>query len=256
MARRYSHRPLFPNPVVSFFLFWLGYILNGSTLPPSVTFCTARYAGVTSFDGYGRLAAHSGRIIQILRGVQILGTIVGDDDVVETESKRHLLRESILLGVSSDQPISVWAKALVEVAAVEVDKVIAAINDLLGDEIRGALGLRAVFFPGIKAIHAFVVDGIDVRNLLFEGRDVDKREKDNRSGHLRGIEGGDEVLKRDDGGVFGAVRAGHQGEESAGLHAAHDHHRNLRARVHARRNIDEAGGFLAAVGYGGAHGEG
>src|SRR6266478_2476119 len=43
MARRYSHRPLFPNPVVSFFLFWLGYILNGSTLPPSVTFCTARY---------------------------------------------------------------------------------------------------------------------------------------------------------------------------------------------------------------------
>src|SRR5712692_3990155 len=44
MARRYSHRPLFPNPVVSFFLFWLGYILNGSTLPPSVTFCTARYA--------------------------------------------------------------------------------------------------------------------------------------------------------------------------------------------------------------------
>src|SRR5713101_7583356 len=43
MARRYSHRPLFPNPVVSFFLFWLGYILNDSTLPPSVTFCTARY---------------------------------------------------------------------------------------------------------------------------------------------------------------------------------------------------------------------
>src|SRR6266478_7401104 len=47
MARRYSHRPLFPNPVVSFFLFWLGYILNGSTLPPSVTFCTARYASLT-----------------------------------------------------------------------------------------------------------------------------------------------------------------------------------------------------------------
>src|SRR6266478_7554353 len=49
MARRYSHRPLFPNPVVSFFLFWLGYILNGSTLPPSVTFCTARYDCLTRF---------------------------------------------------------------------------------------------------------------------------------------------------------------------------------------------------------------
>src|SRR5713226_7536114 len=55
MARRYSHRPLFPNPVVSFFLFWLGYILNGSTLPPSVTFCTARYVELQSSPHSGRL---------------------------------------------------------------------------------------------------------------------------------------------------------------------------------------------------------
>src|SRR5713226_4211862 len=60
MARRYSHRPLFPNPVVSFFLFWLGYILNGSTLPPSVTFCTARYESIRSDLGDGRLGrAHA-----------------------------------------------------------------------------------------------------------------------------------------------------------------------------------------------------
>src|SRR5206468_6264055 len=30
--------PLVSHPVVSFFLFWLGYILNGATLSPSVTF--------------------------------------------------------------------------------------------------------------------------------------------------------------------------------------------------------------------------
>src|SRR6266478_5343026 len=59
MARRYSHRPLFPNPVVSFFLFWLGYILNGSTLPPSVTFCTARYDSLTLklTEAYSRATA-------------------------------------------------------------------------------------------------------------------------------------------------------------------------------------------------------
>jgi hypothetical protein len=33
--------------VASFFLFWLGYILNGATLPPSVTFCMARYVSLT-----------------------------------------------------------------------------------------------------------------------------------------------------------------------------------------------------------------
>src|SRR6266481_10147198 len=59
MARRYSHRPLFPNPVVSFFLFWLGYILNGSTLPPSVTFCTARYAYLWRACGKRKLTAHA-----------------------------------------------------------------------------------------------------------------------------------------------------------------------------------------------------
>src|SRR6266849_10973251 len=63
MARRYSHRPLFPNPVVSFFLFWLGYILNGSTLPPSVTFCTARYDPCPSTGQRSRIAAAASRSI-------------------------------------------------------------------------------------------------------------------------------------------------------------------------------------------------
>src|SRR3984957_16897767 len=35
--------PLVSQPVVSFLLFWLGYILNGATLSPSVTFCMTRY---------------------------------------------------------------------------------------------------------------------------------------------------------------------------------------------------------------------
>src|SRR5229473_223154 len=58
MARRYSHRPLFPNPVVSFFLFLLCYILNGSTLPPSVTFCTARYALHGLVDGRPKIVTY------------------------------------------------------------------------------------------------------------------------------------------------------------------------------------------------------
>src|SRR6266851_340415 len=60
MARRYSHRPLFPNPVVSFFLFWLGYILNGSTLPPSVTFpppYRSALGGLAMYTTFQKLAA-------------------------------------------------------------------------------------------------------------------------------------------------------------------------------------------------------
>src|SRR5215472_15756717 len=43
MARRYSHRPLLPNLSSSKTLVWLGYIINGSTFLPSVTFTTTRY---------------------------------------------------------------------------------------------------------------------------------------------------------------------------------------------------------------------
>jgi len=41
-----------------------------------------------------------------------------------------------------------------------VNEVIAAVDDFLGDEERSALGLRAVGFAGIEAVHALVVDGI------------------------------------------------------------------------------------------------
>src|SRR3984957_18920523 len=54
--------PLVSQPVVSFLLFWLGYILNGATLSPSVTFCMTRYAVVLDAAEYARLARSRGTI--------------------------------------------------------------------------------------------------------------------------------------------------------------------------------------------------
>src|SRR6266478_9920438 len=92
MARRYSHRPLFPNPVVSFFLFWLGYILNGSTLPPSVTFCTARYGDATYLSERRIVDRRlSSTYLQHRReGVAILNIL---NLVKQTEGLRESLRE-------------------------------------------------------------------------------------------------------------------------------------------------------------------
>jgi len=63
-------------------------------------------------------------------------------------------------------PVSVGAEALVEVAAVVVDEVVTVVDDFLGDEVGGALRLRAVGFAGVEAVHAFVVHRIDVGDLF------------------------------------------------------------------------------------------
>ncbi len=68
--------------------------------------------------------------------------------------------------------------------------------------------MRAVGFAGIEAVHALVVDGIDVGDFLLEGLDVDERDEDDGAGDLGGVEGSDEFFDGDDGDVFGAVGAG------------------------------------------------
>ena len=46
-----------------------------------------------------------------------------------------------------------------------------------------------------------------MRHEALERRDVDERDEDQRARQLRGIDRVDQLLDRDDRGVFGAVRA-------------------------------------------------
>src|SRR5713226_9509050 len=212
-------------------------------------------AGVAGFDNDRRLAADGSGVIEIAGGRGVGGAFAPDDDVIEAEGEDHFLRGAVLGFAAGGAPVGVRAEALVEVAAVVVDEVVAAVDDFLGDEVRGALGLGAVGFAGIKAVHAFVVDGIDVGNFLFERLDVDERDEDYGAGNLGGVENGDEFFDGDDGDVFGAVSAGDEREDFAGLGAVDDDDRDAGSGVDTGRNCESAGGFFAGRGGGGADGE-
>ena len=126
----------------------------------------------------GGFAADGGGVVEVAGGGDVGGAFAPDDDVVEAEGEDHFLGGAVLgFAALPGRPVGVGAEALVEVAAVVVDEVVAAVDDFLGDEEGGAVGLRAVGFAGIEAVHAFVVDGIDVRDFQLEGRDVDERER-------------------------------------------------------------------------------
>src|SRR5882672_9439609 len=211
--------------------------------------------GVAGFDDDGGFAADGGGVIEVASGGRISGALAPDDDVIEAESKDHLLGDAILLFPSRWPPVGVRTKALVEVAAVVVDEIVAAVDDLFGDEEGGALGLRAVGFARVEAVHAFVVDGIDVRDLLFEGRDVDQWDEDDDAGDLRGVESVDEFFDGDDGGVFGAMRSGDEGENFSGLCAVDNDDGDAGGGVNAGRDFKVAGGFLAGRSGSGADGE-
>jgi hypothetical protein len=163
-----------------------------------------------------------------------------DDDVVEAKGEDHFFGNAVLLGFAGGSPVGVWAEALVQVAAVVVDQVVAAINHLSRDQERSPLGLRAVGLAGVEAIHAFAVDRIDVRNLLKEGRDVDQRKEHNRTGKLRWVDGWDQFFQRDDRGVFGAMGAGNKCEHWTRLGAVDHDDWNARSRVNARGDIEIA----------------
>src|SRR5437660_10242774 len=123
-----------------------------------------------------------------------------------------------------------------------VDEVVAAVDDFLGDEVGGALGLRAVGFAGVKTVHAFIVDGIDVGDFLFEGLNVDERNEDDGARDLRGVESGDEFFDGDDGDVFGAVRGGDEREYFGGLGADKADDGDAGGSGSARGNVETDGG--------------
>ena len=89
--------------------------------------------------------------------------------------------------LASRCPVRVRAEALVEIAAVVVDKIITSIDDLFGDKRGRTFSLRPVGFPRVEAVHAFVIDRVNMGDLLFEGLKVDEGNKDNSARDLRGI---------------------------------------------------------------------
>src|SRR2546430_17047622 len=118
-----------------------------------------------------------------------------------------------------------------------VDEVVTAVDNLFGNDIRRALGLRTVRFARIRAVHALVIDGIDVRNFLFEGRDVHKRNENDRARDLNRIELSNEFFNRDDGSVFRAVGSGNQRKDSAGLCAVHDRSEEHTSELQSQSNL-------------------
>src|SRR5467141_495865 len=213
-------------------------------------------AGVASFDDDGRFAADGGGVIEVAGGGGVRGALAPDNDVIKAEGEDHILGGAILRFPAGGSPVGVGGEALVEVAAMVVDEVIAAVDDFPGDEERSSLGLRAVGFAGIEAVHALVVDGIDVGNFLLEGLDIDEWDENDGAGDLLGVESGDELFNGNDGGVFGAVGAGDECEDFAGLGAVYDNDGDVCRCVDACRDIEIAGGFLAGGGDGGAYSEG
>ena len=162
-------------------------------------------AGIASLDDDGRFAASSRGVVEIASGGQIGGTIAPYDDVVESKGEDHLFGYVVLGLLSSGCPVRVRAEALVEIAALVVDKIITSIDDLFRDKEGRTFSLRPIGFPRVEAVHALVIDGVNMRDLLFEGLNVDEGDKNDGAGDLRGIKLVDEFFNRDDGGVFSTV---------------------------------------------------
>ncbi len=213
-------------------------------------------ASVAGFDDDGRFSMDRGGVVEVAGGHEVGGAFAPDDDVIETEGEDHFLGGAVLGFAAGGPPVGVGAEAFVEVATVVVDEVVAAVDDFPGDEERGALGLRAIGFAGVETVHAFVVDGIDVRDFLLEGLDIDERDENDGASHLRGVEIGDEFLDGDDGDVFGAVGTGDECENFAGLCPVYDDDGDAGGGVDTSGNFQDAGGFLVGDGRSGADSEG
>jgi hypothetical protein len=63
--------------------------------------------------------------------------------------------------LASRCPVRVRAEALVEIAAVVVDKIITSIDDLFGDKKGCTFSLRPIGFPRVEAVHALAIDRVD-----------------------------------------------------------------------------------------------
>jgi hypothetical protein len=202
-------------------------------------------ACVPGFSDGGGLASSERSVAEVARSGGITREISLNNDVIESEGEREVARDAINFFIPGNSVVAVRAKVFVEIAAMEIDQVVRFVDDLLRDQERNAVGLRAVHFAGIKSIHTFIVDGIYVRNFLLKRWNVDERNQNYCAGNLRRVERGDHPLDGDNGGVFRAVRAGNNGESRAGLSAAKYHDRNVSCDINAGGDVDKAGGFLA-----------
>ena len=161
--------------------------------------------GTPRFSGERRLAARRRGVLEEARRVRVLRPIARDDDVVETEGEHHAARDLVLPLIAGHRPVPVRPEALVQIAAVEIDQVIALLDDLLGDRERRAIGLRPAGIPRIEPVHALVVDGVDVRRDLLERRDVDDGDEHERARQLHRVDARDQILDRHDRRVLRSV---------------------------------------------------
>ena len=76
------------------------------------------------------------------------------------------------MSLASGSPVSVGTEALVEVSAVEVDQVVAALDDLVRDDKKGPFRLGPICLAGIEAVHALAIDRIEVRHFLLERSNI------------------------------------------------------------------------------------
>ena len=123
---------------------------------------------------------------------------------------------------------------------MKVDQIVATLDDLAGDRIGRALGLRAFRPARVVAVHGLPVHRVDVRDLLLEGGNVDERDDDESPVQLGRVRPPDELLQGQDGSVLRAVRTGDQGEHGSRPRAMEDGHRNVKRRVHAGRYFDRS----------------
>jgi hypothetical protein len=175
--------------------------------------------------------------------------------VIETEREDHRFRNRVLGGSAGLVPVRVRPQALVDVAAVKVDHVIGLLDHQGRDQMRGAIGLRAIRTAGIHPVHVLAVGGIEVRHDLHERRHVEQRHDDHRARQLLRVDAGDQFLERDDRSVFSAMRAGEKREHGSSVGAVHHGNGDRHCRIAAGRHIDGAGCRLPARGFRAANGE-
>ena len=88
--------------------------------------------------------------------------------MIEAEGEDHAAGERVLIGAAGLVPVGIWPQALVEVAAVEIDDVIGLLDDLRRDQVRRAIGLRAVHLPRVHPVHVLAVGRIEMRHNFLE----------------------------------------------------------------------------------------
>jgi hypothetical protein len=174
--------------------------------------------------------------------------------VIEAEGEHHTPRHLVLFLVASHSPVAVWPQVLVQIAPVQVDEVIALLDDFFRHGERGAFCLSPGCGTRIKAIHALVVDRVDVWRQALERCDVHERHEDQGPRKCRGINSGargrsHQFFDSQNGRVFGAVRTGNHREHRSWPRAVNHGHRYVIRGIDAGRNVDDPRRVLTARGF-------